>query len=422
MILTLAIAPFAQQTVGTETRLVNSTIATIPTAIQWAQADPAGDIISNDVDLTVKAAIMNGLLNYNASPTSFDVQPDCPTGNCTWSNFQSLAICSQCEDITKQLSTSWAPLDNKKNSNISLPDGFSLSIVDFLALEGFPSLALGSRYAGDYNVSYFEGINSTVTLLNFEAISGPAVGYDENTIIGPFAGHCVLYACVQEYTANVTNGVFIEEPLDTKPIDPAAINVLPCPDCTESNITGFGIDYTTWNGVSMYFDNEFNGTFQGQNGAAPGIQFSTDTIQAIFRGLNDTKPNTLDKVMENLAKSITQNMRSNPGVGRPLAVGTAYVEQSFVSVQWGWFALPVAIMVLVLLFLFVIWALTRKADIQPWKSSTMATLFHGLDNDSRREIRGLDVLEDMDEAAKSLLVTFRHGGAGGRNLQATGHR
>jgi hypothetical protein len=71
--------------------------------------------------LPMEAAIMNAALDPTAGSSTFDITPTCPTGNCTWPFYQSLAICSSCRDLggrlqgisnTKNFSTTWVLPNN----------------------------------------------------------------------------------------------------------------------------------------------------------------------------------------------------------------------------------------------------------------------------------------------------------------------
>ena len=76
--------------------------------------------------LPMEAAIMNAALDPTAGSSTFDITPTCPTGNCTWPFYQSLAICSSCRDLGGRLQG----ISNTKNSSTTwvLPNNLSLEV------------------------------------------------------------------------------------------------------------------------------------------------------------------------------------------------------------------------------------------------------------------------------------------------------
>src|ERR1700727_1377965 len=82
-ILMLAINPFVQQIVKSGTRTVIYSEASIPITTTY-------NPFPNSIDeMNVNAAVMLTTDNGN----HFNVQPLCATGNCSWSPYQSLAVC-----------------------------------------------------------------------------------------------------------------------------------------------------------------------------------------------------------------------------------------------------------------------------------------------------------------------------------------
>ncbi|KAL2287106.1 hypothetical protein FJTKL_06109 [Diaporthe vaccinii] len=68
-----------------------------PTAV-----DPNTTLVTADADFSMQSAILFGL----DQPLKNVVQQgafNCPTGNCTWPEYESLAICNSCVDITDKL-------------------------------------------------------------------------------------------------------------------------------------------------------------------------------------------------------------------------------------------------------------------------------------------------------------------------------
>ena len=77
------------------------------------------------------------------------------------------------------------------------------------------------------------------------------------------------------------------------------------------------------------------------------------------------------------------------------------------KVQWAWIALPFSLFGLAMVFLVVVALYTRKAGLQPWKGSIIATLFHGLRHQSDDELHCLTKQNEMDEAVDKMEAIIR---------------
>ncbi|KAJ0152559.1 Multidrug resistance protein fnx1 [Fusarium oxysporum f. sp. albedinis] len=60
-------------------------------------------------DIGMKAAMWNGFSPFTARQ---NLKPAfaCATGNCTWANFTSIAVCSKCRDISGYVTKSSGPV------------------------------------------------------------------------------------------------------------------------------------------------------------------------------------------------------------------------------------------------------------------------------------------------------------------------
>lgn len=106
------------------------------TTIPYAQL--YRDLNSNSTDLIrLKAAIYDGAMCTNVSQTGVAITALCPTGNCTFPTWASLAMCSKCEDISSMLLQHCeTPAGNDAGTciqSVSLPNGLSLSNSQFLS-------------------------------------------------------------------------------------------------------------------------------------------------------------------------------------------------------------------------------------------------------------------------------------------------
>lgn len=103
---------------------------------------------------------------------------------------------------------------------------------------------------------------------------------------------------------------------------------------------------------------------------------------------------------------MTVRIRQSPDAfDLPAISGNAWRNETCIGVRWPWLAYPVALLNLTISFLLATIvqseAYSRK---QIWKSSPLALLFHGLDNELREKFEHVDRTEEMARTAKELVV------------------
>lgn len=135
------------------------------------------------------------------------------------------------------------------------------------------------------------------------------------------------------------------------------------------------------------------------------------------------KKGQLAEYFEHIAQSTTNRLRigvSGPRISQELddldpVIGTAYeVAETYVNVRWRWFAFPVALQVLAWYFAYQVLFPTRwsRPKQRIWKSSALATLFHGLSPAMRKTFEPLPLLSSMDAVAKATNVALVSGDGG----------
>jgi hypothetical protein len=203
VILALAMSPFAQQIVVYEPRediATSNSNSSIKTALNYTWVLP-GDPSSQSPQfvpiLPLKAAVWGGLFAADINP----VPPfDCPTGNCTWPDFSTLAVCSSCVSMTDYMERDC----NNNNGNSSdcgwaLPNGAKLngSSAVFSMTPAIPSTIGDMSYATIIKLTFMgtEAQNKEST----NQLTGSG-------IVQPWAQQCTLKYCVQDMHTLVENG------------------------------------------------------------------------------------------------------------------------------------------------------------------------------------------------------------------------
>lgn len=131
-LMALASDAFVQQSVTYPLRTINET-ASVPCS--WSYdllgafwRSPPSRIIKNgsisiyeaersiyEVEQSMKAAIYDAIYDaiyhHNASVTGAAVSANCPTGNCTFPDYASMAVCSRCRDVTTSIEDVCIPVN-----------------------------------------------------------------------------------------------------------------------------------------------------------------------------------------------------------------------------------------------------------------------------------------------------------------------
>ena len=249
-ILTLAVDPFAQQLIQYEPRLVysdGSDQAAIPRAERYSKGDwfyidtaivcpialgrnitygpNNAPVAFVDADFAMQSAVLFGL----AEPVETVTQQlafKCSSGNCNWSGFESLAVCSVCNNVTRLLRKEdkgeavpmWMDFNHdqsfvelKNVTSFELPNG--LSIDNGLGNKRSGGMLMTSHGTG--NASETNSLQDVDTLIWAMTIIRvpPSLTDDLSTWpdIAIEAMECALYYCVNRYNSQVRNGTLQEQ-------------------------------------------------------------------------------------------------------------------------------------------------------------------------------------------------------------------
>ncbi len=385
IILTQFFDPFLQQVVIYPNRLVPSDISPIIVRTDRYEARSLEGLpLPSIVDLSMKAAIYKGLFNVRDS-TEHDAVYTCPTGNCTWSTFTSLAVCNKCLNITDEILND---CDETGKCILSLPNGPMLS-----------------GYGSQINTSV-TNISSSLnkiqpSVIKFSSLRSKKV---DNSVYAA-AMECAMWYCVNTYTATVIDGMLKQDQLSSWRNDSALpsqtsdlIYHLPTSFAnTTANSSVFRVTHLAAKSMNRFMSDLFTGS-GGVN--VSGSAFTSDIIQALYT------TDTLPELIDNLAISMSNNIRQqNANVSSPEWRGTAWKSQTYVHVRWAWFAFPAGLVVLSLALLVGTIIETKYREVMIWKSNNLALLFHGrgLELDSLDEMP-VNKISQMTEKAKGISV------------------
>lgn len=370
-------------------------------------------------DTNFTSALLSALYGL---PTlqDYSVPTSCKTGNCTWGPYQTLAVCSTCQDITSQGSV------NAKG-DWSLPNGFRLAYL--------------SNFNMTTSVQYEDsplGPDITSLLESYAFADRGSIMADlfiahYNNSDEVQAHECLLQYCVQTYNATEKNGILTETsmlpfaysddstsagadllgPDSDRQSDIYLYNLRPpsSPSIPGLNTSQtFNVVSDAQSRISLLFATTFNGS-QAANGG-PEESFGTTQVASFFYDQITAVDNPIDylnTMTGNIAASLTRHMRTHKwgdfGTltswrSPPMHTGIATRYAVVVHVQWAWIILPVIVLAATLIFLgAVIWAAERKRTYA-WKNNALVALMLDLDDEQlRHRLPGdLGELRDLEHA------------------------
>ncbi|KAK7949048.1 uncharacterized protein PG986_009934 [Apiospora aurea] len=381
MIAALCMDPFVQQVVTYPTQMVASPHlnATIPIAREYSNYAPGVIMALRSPTLDMKAAINNGIYNTSPHPSKdFAMKPHCATGNCTWpGTYHSLAVCSKCANTTALI-----------EKTDCFRDMCVYKLPNDLSFNGAYQGQLYMNSTGDATAIKFNGTQPTITTVSTMRGMHDLSSRD---LYGIIANECILYYCVNEYTAEVKNSVFNEtlvksHTLDHNPAVLENVTITIPPSGNRTTPTNFTMTGVAASALSYHFSGFWTGNVTGSTGEESG---SSDMVRALYdlgddgRGGGVPKPGGENETMAAVAAAMTKVMRSNldvdPAKDQEAAaankvVGVTWYEETYVAVRWPWMILPIGLEVLAFSFLIMTMIQCKRSGVAIWKSSTLPML------------------------------------------------
>ncbi|KAJ9613520.1 hypothetical protein H2200_003462 [Cladophialophora chaetospira] len=112
--------------------------------------------------------------------------------------------------------------------------------------------------------------------------------------------------------------------------------------------------------------------------ASTPISYGVDSamLSYVFAG-----PKSLPSLMPIILQSLTFGVTEGPNYFTAPLPGSVQAERTYVDVSWWWLILPVLLNTVGIVFLVITVLETRRLNLPLWKTSAMAMLYHGLDED-----------------------------------------
>lgn len=458
IVLLLAIDTFLQQVVDFPNRLTLQKISgTLPRIVEYRPPfTPSyySGFESTGEDRAIAAVTREFFYGNGTQPVPFgngtrpDVPLTCPTSNCVWPLYETLAVCSRCTEVSDMIrpqyaclnttvdwSVTWWPQSKKPyprgivcgyflNSTSSKPillSGYvqssnDSSVVDeALIVRTVPLTDFDNKgpYFGDGSVGFKDIRWPILDVLISSTTNGSQSAYSHEA---PIVNECMLTWCVNTINSSYAAGQYQEkivstylEPRtsrdpwpwtgdDNGDISPDLVytqNLTLAPpnprphDMAASTVdTSYGIDNVTQGYVMFIFDDFFPAFYTAAHvNATPKLRFKNYMAGAFVRELEFNpwqQPNNISRHMERLATAMTNVVRSS--VSRKMLEGEAYQMEPYISIRWEWLTFPFTLLLLSLVFL-VLTIIRTSGDgaARIWKTSAMPTLIYSLPKETQSQ-------------------------------------
>lgn len=456
-ILSLALDPFFQQLIALPIRASLENRSRIPRTIR---VDLTKTYVNNgSVEIGYNGALDIALGTYFIGDHELELANTtffCPSDECSWPRFETLGICSRCQDIADTLEfgctnepgewrrehtqvlrgsqlelnrTSCGWYFNMTEEHPMLMSGYSISETQATMADDALVMRILNMRDPLTNDLYWNGTmrfpDITAPIANFAIVNShnlAAVFQNRK----PDAYNCVMQWCTRTIEASFSHGQLTERVLstftnDTQVSDPLNVSkiedywdytftqdvILEPPSAINtfsvSNNSALSSRFTMDNWAPSFLtqandsDTQWlrymNGFLPSDGGGRPGAR-NSGKAEWIARGY-------IPNAMEDMAYAMTTALRNNKKISEDI-LGTG-APQVFVEVRWGWLAFPIALLVLSITFLLVtIWQMSSHDRV--WKSSSLTVLVHGLSWDAKYAFRDIKTMRGIRDKAAQLQV------------------
>lgn len=404
---------------------------------------------SASADLSMSSAFFQGLTQPDTLVAQ-QTKHNCPSGNCTWDNFQSLAVCSACTDLTDRLSKISVPFITQcygRHINLTvyrLPNGLGLT-----NLRGEDPVEWMTGF-GTGNESQSISFGSKDTLIwsmTIIRLSNTEVVWPRSPVT---AAECGLWYCVRNYDSMVRDGNLVEffSPApsmrshdswqSSRSLPPPywenssgnlSFGILSVETVTDLQLGGrFNVSDAAVYGISNLMNTTFTRSSDDddENQAANEMNYCSNDSggnnAVLFKGSNALygcennhtfftstampylfHSQDLNATFATLAKSMTNNIRENSD-GNLVMTGKTGTLHVVYQIHWNYLILPIFLVVANAAFLVIVIYYSRKSGLAVLCSSAIPTVDLGgrigpVFNKVRLRSR-------MEEAAKLQQVRF----------------
>ncbi|KAL9107008.1 MAG: hypothetical protein Q9227_008044 [Pyrenula ochraceoflavens] len=417
MILNLLSDPFIQQVIALRPLTSHSRESSvrIPKANNYTVCEGEEDPMFGAV-----LSVLGGNVNTGTSGLA-----DCPTNDCQYDPFNTLALCSNCTDVTAELQVE--PTFQVVNVSSGNSDTFNVTLNSTrfrfkdLVLENVNHDLMDTRYDSglakvwNFTISPFDEIEFEVPALTtvlFRSINvtdlQSVLSWPNTTVV---AEECSLSFCIQNVHSSLRSGTLTESvqtqsATSTQQLPPGGTgsNSISTTACggprsikiqdLSSPLEPYYLSTPSQQGISDIF-------YYNWLQSSPGPSSGHDVEPVGYVGLDGSGPNltilnrsplvgirnaasstmyysqNISLVLSDIADVMTRTLRQETSGTRHTG-GEALVHTTVINVRWPWLVVPLLNTVAGAIFLALTVVSTAKAKVAPWKEEILATLMHGI--------------------------------------------
>jgi hypothetical protein len=422
----------------------------------------------SQADMGMVSSLYNG---FNTVDVGFQTSTSytCPTGNCTWSPFTTLGVCSKCQDVSSHLvktTVNGTNLGTVTNPVMYSYGNFTSYSLPYVNLTNFDTSV---RYGTEAYMSAAPVLNpgltiafqdmdtmiSTVGIITAaKAYESGDTDWNETTVS---ATECALYYCANAYQSRVQNSVLEETTLGSW-AERIADSFLPDVNW-DGNRTKLDV-YNSYTNNSLVFS-DASGPVSGADIHRSDLQLqipatvieqlhlpanttlifnvSQQTIGSMYNYINEQffsspykatlvwpeagtqgfaqppvaqalyQSGNLSATFDRAALCLSNWMRSYDNTTQ---TGAQQQWVTHIEVIWEYVIFPALTFLGGCVFVVLaIWE-TRQLNLSPWKDDVIAMLTHSLDDEMMDRLRDAERQGKTWKLAKSLIVEFGDWGRG----------
>lgn len=126
--------------------------------------------------------------------------------------------------------------------------------------------------------------------------------------------------------------------------------------------------------------------------------YSSPIMKPLYHASN------LSHAFDLIAESMTNAIRN---AGSNVHQGTTQQWAPHYHIRWAFFTFPMAVVASGTIFTALLIYLSNREGLEPWKSSTLAVMTYGIDEETRRQMRTACLTERLGEAGKMQVQLHR---------------
>ena len=435
---------------------------TLPRVLQWANSDRPGRINGTTVLLADQALTSVAFPFFFGNGSQVDFGAYCPTGNCTWAPYESLAMCTETRDVSELLTYAClsAPADwlgnttnvptnaseypnvracgwylNATSSQPYLMNGYVDTIEgpgDTLSLRMLPLIDNTSRKPryGTGSIHFKEIQNPIADFLVVSTTGGAKKVYQNAT---PNAYEINVHWCTKTFEPTYRSGQLNENASNAyqntgAPSYPwtfvktsknatvasyqTGIRINPPNQHPVDANTTYGLTNITHLQSIFVFDILLPSYLtsmpnQTDTPVYRYLNFPGDSSEQRVMSVNNpwSRPAGIPQHMDAMMTALSHAIRINSNQTE-IITGAALIPETFVQVRWFWILLPVVLLMFTLVFIVAttVKSSSEQHEVGIWKTSALAVLLNGLDEPIQRHMGPLRSMRDVHEAAARLKI------------------